>query len=150
MQPTIMGRQWLLAHREMAAQKKSQATTKFTREITLAAKAGGGDIALNARLNAAVERAKRESVGRETIERAIAKGTGTGKDAAIMEHVTFEGYGPHKVPVIVESVTDNNNRTSSEIRVLFRRGTLGQAGSMKFLFNYVGLVEAHRKHDLIP
>jgi YebC/PmpR family DNA-binding regulatory protein len=143
----IMGRQWLLAHREVASLKKSQAATKLSREIVLAVKSGGPDPTLNARLQVAVDRAKKESVSKDTIERAIAKGAGTGKDAAVMELVIFEGYTPHKVPVLVEAWTDNNNRTSSEIRVLFRKGTLGQSGSMKFLFNYVGLVEAHRAND---
>ncbi len=142
-----MGRQWLLAHREVASLKKSQTTTKLAREITLAAKAGGGDLSGNARLAVAIDRAKKESVSRETIERAVAKGTGTGKDAASMDLVTFEGYAPHKVPLIVEAWTENNNRTSSEVRVLFRKGTLGQSGSMKFLFTHVGLVEAHRAAD---
>ena len=142
-----MGRQWLLAHRESASLKKSQTTSKLAREITLAAKAGGGDPAANARLSVAIERAKKDSVSRDVIERAISKGAGTGKDAAVMDLVTFEGYAPNKVPLIVEAWTDNNNRTSAEIRVLFRKGTLGQAGSMKFLFNHVGLVEAHRAQD---
>jgi YebC/PmpR family DNA-binding regulatory protein len=142
-----MGRQWLLAHREVASLKKSQATTKLSREIVLAVKSGGSDPATNARLQVAIDRAKKESVGKDVIDRAISKGAGTGKDAASLDHVVFEGYAPHKVPVIVESFTDNNNRTSAEVRVLFRKGTLGQSGSMKFLFNYVGLVEAHRAAD---
>jgi YebC/PmpR family DNA-binding regulatory protein len=142
-----MGRQWLLAHREVASLKKSQATTKLSREIVLAVKSGGSDPATNARLQVAIDRAKKESVGKDVIDRAISKGAGTGKDAASLDYVVFEGYAPHKVPVIVESFTDNNNRTSAEVRVLFRKGTLGQSGSMKFLFNYVGLVEAHRAAD---
>ncbi len=142
-----MGRQWLLAHREVASLKKSQTANKLSREIVLAVKSGGADPAGNARLQVAIERAKRESVSKDVIERAIAKGAGTSKDAAAMDHVVFEGYAPHKVPVIVESFTDNNNRTSAEIRVLFRKGTLGQSGSMKFLFNHVGLVDAHRPAD---
>jgi len=138
-----MGRQWLHAKRAVASLKKSQATGKFVREIMIAAKHGGPDPAANARLFAAIEKARKESVSREAIERAIGKGSGTGDDKLVLEHVTFEGYAPHKVPVIVEVLTDNNNRTAPEIRVLFKRGQLGAPGSNKFLFEHVGLVEAH-------
>lgn len=138
-----MGRQWLLAKREVASLRKSQATTKFVREITIAARQGGADPASNSRLAAALEKARKESVPRDAIERAIAKGAGIGGDKASLEHVTFEGYAPHKVPVIVEVFTDNNNRTAPEIRVLFKKGQLGASGSNKFLFDHVGLVEAH-------
>ncbi len=138
-----MGRQWLLAKREVASLRKSQATTKFVREITIAARQGGADPAGNSRLAAALEKARKESVPRDAIERAIAKGAGTGGDKSALEHVAFEGYAPHKIPVIVEVFTDNNNRTAPEIRVLFKKGQLGASGSNKFLFDHVGLVEAH-------
>jgi YebC/PmpR family DNA-binding regulatory protein len=138
-----MGRQWLLAKREVASLRKSQASGKLLREIAVAAKHGGPDPAGNARLFAAVEKARRESVPRDNIERAIKKGSGTGDEKLVLEHVNFEGYAPHKVPVIVEVLTDNNNRTAPEIRVLFKKGQLGAAGSNKFLFDQVGLVEAH-------
>jgi transcriptional/translational regulatory protein YebC/TACO1 len=90
-----------------------------------------------------LEKAKKASVTREAIERAIAKGAGTGGEKSSMEHVVFEGYAPHKVPVIVEIYTDNHQRTASEIRVMFKKGVLGAAGSNKFLFDHVGIVEAH-------
>jgi len=138
-----MGRQWLLAKREVASLRKSQATGKYLREITIAAKQGGPDPDGNARLYAAIEKAKKESVTRDAIERAVNKGAGKGDDKTSLEHIAFEGYAPHKVPVIVEVLTDNNNRTAPEIRVLFKRGQLGAAGSNKFLFDHVGLVEAH-------
>jgi transcriptional/translational regulatory protein YebC/TACO1 len=78
------------------------------------------------------------------IERAIKKGAGIGGDKLIMEHLVFEGYAPNKVPIIVEVLTDNNNRTAPEIRVLFKKGgQLGAPGSNKFLFDHVGLVDAH-------
>jgi transcriptional/translational regulatory protein YebC/TACO1 len=77
------------------------------------------------------------------IERAIKKGAGIGDDKLVMEHVVYEGYAPHKVPVIVEVLTDNVNRTAPEIRVLFKKGSLGNSGSNKFLFDHVGLVEGH-------
>lgn len=138
-----MGRQWLHAKRAIASLKKGRATGKVVREIMVAAKLGGADPDLNARLAAAVEKARKDSVGRDVIERAIKKGAGIGDDRLVLEHVIFEGYAPHKVPLIVEVDTDNVNRTAPEIRNLFRRGQLGTAGSNKFLFDAVGLVEAH-------
>jgi YebC/PmpR family DNA-binding regulatory protein len=138
-----MGRQWLLAKREVNAKKKSAATSKLVKEIAVAAKLGGPDPAGNARLAAAVEKARKESVSRDAIQRAINKGAGIGEEKMVMDHVTFEGYAPHKVPVIVEVLTDNQNRTAPEIRVLFKKGQLGASGSNKFLFDHVGLVEAH-------
>ena len=138
-----MGRQWLHAKRAIVNERKSKLAGKMTKEITVAAKLGGGDPAANARLFAAVEKARKASVTRDVIERAIAKGAGTGGDKSSLEHVVFEGYAPHKVPVIVEVYTDNHQRTAPEMRVLFRHGVLGNAGSNKFLFENVGLVEAH-------
>ncbi len=138
-----MGRQWLHAKRAIVNLKKGQTVGKLVKEMTVAAKLGGGDLAANARLFAAVEKAKKASVTRDVIERAIAKGSGVGGDKTALEHVVFEGYAPHKVPIIVEAYTDNHQRTAPEIRNLFKRGVLGQSGSNKFLFEHVGLVEAH-------
>jgi YebC/PmpR family DNA-binding regulatory protein len=138
-----MGRQWLHAKRAVASMKKAQATGKIVREIMVAAKMGGPDPESNARLAAAVEKARKESVSRDVIERAIKKGAGVGAEKLVMEHVLFEGYAPHKVPVIVEVYTDNVNRTAPEIRNLFRKGQLGNAGSNKFLFDHLGIVEAY-------
>lgn len=139
-----MGRQWLHAKRAVASLKKAQATGKLVKEIMVAARLGGADPESNARLHAAMEKARRESVSRDVIERAVKKGAGIGDDKLVMDHVVFEGYAPHKVPVIVEVLTDNNNRTAPELRVLFKKGQLGGPGSNKFLFDHVGLVEAHR------
>lgn len=138
-----MGRQWLHAKRAVASLKKGRATGKIVREIMVAAKIGGADPDTNARLFAAIERARKESVARDVIERAIKKGAGTGDEKLIMEHVVFEGYAPHKVPLLVEVMTDNVNRTAPEVRNLFKKGHLGTSGSNKFLFEHVGLVEAH-------
>ena len=138
-----MGRQWLQAKREVANLKKGQVVGKLVKEIAVAAKLGGADPDANARLAAAVEKARKNSVTRDAIERAIKKGAGTGDEKMVMEHVVFEGYAPHKVALIVEVLTDNNNRTAPEIRVLFKKGQLGAPGSNKFLFDHVGLVEAH-------
>ena len=138
-----MGRQWLHAKRAIVNLKKGQVVQKLVKEITVAAKLGGGDLEANARLYAAVEKAKKASVTRDVIQRAIAKGSGSGGDGSALEHVVYEGYAPHKVPVIVEVMTDNHNRSSSDLRVLFKKGQLGGSGSNKFLFDHVGIVEAH-------
>ncbi len=138
-----MGRQWLHAKRAIVNNKKGQIVGKLVKEITVAAKLGGGDIAANARLFAAVEKAKKASVTRDVIERAIHKGAGTGGEKTDITAVTFEGYAPHKVPVVVECYTDNVQRLAPEMRVLFKKGILGTTGSNKFLFDHVGIVEAH-------
>jgi YebC/PmpR family DNA-binding regulatory protein len=138
-----MGRQWLLAKREVNAKRKSSATSKLVKEIAVAAKLGGPDPAGNAHLFAACEKARKESVSRDVIERAIKKGAGIGDEKMVMDSVVFEGYAPHKIPVIVEALTDNVNRTAPELRVLFKKGQLGVSGSNKFLFEHVGLAEAY-------
>jgi YebC/PmpR family DNA-binding regulatory protein len=138
-----MGRQWLHAKRAVVNNKKGQIVGKLVKEITVAAKLGGGDLAANARLFAAVEKAKKASVTRDVIERAIHKGAGTGGEKTELTAVTFEGYAPHKVPVVVECYTDNVQRLAPEMRVLFKKGILGTTGSNKFLFDHVGIVEAH-------
>src|SRR4051795_5274044 len=138
-----MGRQWLHAKREVAGLKKGQVVGKLVKEIMVAAKLGGAEPGGNPRLAAVVEKARKASVSRDVIERAIKKGAGIGDDKLVMEHVVFEGYAPNKIPIIVEILTDNNNRTAPEIRVLFKKGgQLGASGSNKFLFDHVGLVEA--------
>src|ERR1700733_11006469 len=138
-----MGRQWLHAKRLVNGLKKAKTNSKLVREITLAARTGDSDPAMNARLFVAVEKAKKESVPKDAIQRAINKGAGIGDEKLVMDHVVYEGRAPHNVPVIVEVYTDNVNRTAPEIRVLFKKGQLATAGSNKFLFDHVGLVEAH-------
>lgn len=137
-----MGAQWKQAGREANAQKRGQMVVKLTREIVVAAKLGGPDPDLNARLAAAVEKARKSSVTRETIERAIKKGAGLTEEKVVFELVTYEGFGPHKVPVVVECLTENRNRTAPEIRNLFKGGSMGQPGSVAFFFNHLGVVEA--------
>jgi YebC/PmpR family DNA-binding regulatory protein len=139
-----MGRQWLHAKREVAGLKKGQAVGKLVKEIMVAAKLGGAELAGNPRLAAVVDKARKANVTRDVVERAIKKGAGIGDEKLVMEQVVFEGYAPNKVPIIVEVLTDNNNRTAPEIRVLFKKGgQLGAPGSNKFLFDHVGLVDAH-------
>ncbi len=137
-----MGAQWKQAGREINAQKKGQLVVKLVREIMVAAKLGGAEPDLNARLAAALEKARKASVTRDTIERAIKKGAGLTDDKIIFELVTYEGFAPHKVPVVVECLTDNRNRTAPEIRNVFKAGALGQPGSVAFFFNHLGVVEA--------
>jgi YebC/PmpR family DNA-binding regulatory protein len=137
-----MGAQWKQAGREASAHKKGQMTVKLVREIMVAAKLGGPDPDLNARLFVAVEKAKKASVYKDTIERAIKKGAGIGDEKVNYETVVYEGFAPHKVPVVVECLTDNRNRTAPEIRKLFQAGSLGQPGSVAFFFNHLGVVEA--------
>ena len=137
-----MGAQWKQAGREINAQKKGQMVVKLVREIMVAAKLGGPDPDSNARLFAAVDKAKKSSVYKDTIERAIKKGAGIGEEKIEFETVVYEGFAPHKVPVVVECLTDNRNRTAPEIRNLFKAGSLGQPGSVSFFFNHLGVVEA--------
>ncbi len=137
-----MGAQWKQAGREANAQKKGQMVAKLVREIMVAAKLGGPDPDLNPRLAAAVEKARKASCYRDTIERAIKKGSGQTEDKVNYELVIYEGFAPHKVPVVIECLTDNRHRTAPEIRNLFRGGSLGQPGSVAFFFNHLGVVEA--------
>ena len=139
-----MGRQWLHAKTpRCGAPRRGKTNSKLVREITLAAKIGGADPVMNARLFASIEKAKSQSVPKDAIQRAINKGAGVGDDKLTLEHLVYEGRAPHNVPVIVEVYTDNVQRTAPEIRVLFRKGQLASGGANKFVFNAVGLVEAH-------
>lgn len=136
-----MGAQWKAKHREEAANAKGKLFTKLTKEIMVAAR-NGADPDMNPRLRLAVEAAKKASMTRETLERAIKKGSGQLDGNINYEKVTYEGFAPHQVPVIVECLTDNVNRTISSMRVLFRKGQLGSSGSVSWDFNHVGMIEA--------
>jgi YebC/PmpR family DNA-binding regulatory protein len=116
--------------------------TKLARAITVAAKEGGGDPAGNASLATAIQKAKDASMPKDNIERAIAKGTGAGADADSIERVVYEGYGPGGVAVLVEALTDNRNRTGSDVRHIFSKagGNLGEPGSVAYLFEKRGVV----------
>ena len=140
-----MGAQWKQAGREANAQKKGQLVNKLVREIMVAAKLGGPDPDGNPRLAAALEKARKASVYRDTIERAIKKGSGQTDEKIVFELITYEGFAPHKVPVVVECLTENRNRTAPEIRNLFKAGALGAPGSVGFFFHRVGVVEATHK-----
>src|SRR3954462_9027740 len=117
--------------------RRGKLFTKLTRAITVAAKEGGGDVEGNPALGLAVQKAKDASMPKDNIERAIAKGTGADKDAENFEAVVYEGYGPGGVAMLVEAMTDNRNRTGSEIRHTFTKhnGNLGEPGSVAYLFD---------------
>lgn len=136
-----MGAQWKHKGRVETAAKRGQMISKMVKEIIMAAKSGDPDPANNARLRVAVEDARKASVPRDNIERAIKKGAGL-LDPVNYELVTFEGFTPHRVPLIVECLTDNRNRTSADIRGLFQKGSLGVTGSVNYLFSHFGMVRA--------
>jgi YebC/PmpR family DNA-binding regulatory protein len=136
-----MGAQWKQKNREASANAKGKIFTKLAKEIMVAAR-GGADPSMNARLRMAVEAAKKASMTKDTLERAIKKGAGLLDEPVNYEVVSYEGFAPHQVPVIVECLTDNRNRTSSNVRLLFRKGQLGASGSVSWDFNRIGAIEA--------
>jgi YebC/PmpR family DNA-binding regulatory protein len=136
-----MGAQWKVKHKEAAANAKGKIFGKLVKEITIAAR-NGADISTNAHLRLVVEQAKKASMPKETLDRAIKKGAGLLGETVQYHRVTYEGFAPHQVPLIVECVTDNINRTVAEIRVAFRKGQLGASGSVAWDFNHVGMIEA--------
>jgi YebC/PmpR family DNA-binding regulatory protein len=136
--------------------RRGKLFTKLARAITVAAKEGGGDVEGNPALSLAVQKAKDASMPKDNIERAIAKGTGEGADADALEAVMYEGYGPGGVAILVEALTDNRNRTGSEIRHAFSKhgGNLGEPGSVAYLFDKKGVAivdgERFSEDDLMP
>ncbi len=136
-----MGAQWKAKGKAQAADARGKLFGKLAKEIMVAARSGA-DPALNSRLRLVVEQARKVSMPKDTLERAIKKGAGIGDEAVHFEHVMYEGFAPHRVPVMVECLTDNVNRTAPEMRVLFRKGQLGTSGSVAWDFDHVGLIEA--------
>lgn len=136
-----MGAQWKTKIKETTAAAKGKIFTKLAKEIMVAARAGA-DPAMNSKLRMAVEQAKKASMPKDNIERAIKKGAGLLDEGVHYEKVTYEGFAPHRVPVIVECLTDNVNRTVTNIRILFRKGQLGNSGSVAWDFDYLGMIEA--------
>ena len=136
-------------------QRRGAHFTKLARAIQVAAREGGGDPESNAALALAVQKAKDASMPKDNIERAIAKGTGAGADVDALENVLYEGYGPGGVALLVEALTDNRNRTGSEVRHLFSKhgGNLGEPGSVAYLFDKRGVIvvdgERYSEDDLI-
>ena len=139
-----MGKSWKAAGKTENAQKKGQLFTKLAREISVASKTGGPDPDMNPRLRMAVDAAKKVSCPNDTIDRAIKKGAGLLDDGKIIEELTYEGYGPHGVGVIVECQTDNKHRTAPEMRSVFKKngGNLGETNSVSWMFARNGEIEA--------
>ena len=135
-----MGAQWKAKHKDVAANAKGRLFGKLAKDIMIAAR-HGADPAANSRLRMVVEQARKVSMPKETLDRAIKKGAGLSGEAVHFEHAMYEGFAPHRVPVMVECLTDNVNRAASEMRVLFRKGQLGSSGSVAWDFEHVGLIE---------
>lgn len=138
-----MGRGWVNAVREAAGAKKGKAFTKIAKEIAVAVKLGGTNPEGNARLRLALKDAQKNSMPKDTVERAIKRGSGATDDAAL-EEVTYEGYGPHGVAVLVEALTDNRNRTVQDLRAAFVRGkgNMGESGSVAWMFDRIASIVA--------
>lgn len=136
-----MGAQWKHKGRTENAAAKGRIFGKLAKELAIAAK-GGADPEKNSRLRLVIEQAKKASMPRDTLERAIKKGAGLLDEQVQYELVTYEGFAPHQVPVIVECLTDNRTRTATNIRTLFRKGQLATSGAVSWDFRYQGLIEA--------
>ena len=137
-----MGAQWKHAGRIDAANARGKIMSKLAKDLIVAAKSGA-DPTGNARLRMAIEAAKKASMTRDTMERAIKKGAGLLDEKVVYETVIYEGFAPHQVPVIIECLTDNRTRTASSVRQLFfRGGQLGGAGSVSWDFKHEGMIEA--------
>jgi YebC/PmpR family DNA-binding regulatory protein len=136
-----MGAQWKAKHKDLAANAKGRLFGKLAKDIMIAAR-HGADPAANARLRLVMEQARKVSMPKDTLDRAIKKGAGLTGEAVHFEHVIYEGFAPHRVPVMVECLTDNVNRAASDMRVLFRKGQLGSSGTVSWDFAHVGIIEA--------
>ena len=136
-----MGAQWKAKGKELAASARGKLFGRLAKDIMIAARSGA-DPSLNSRLRLVVEQARKVSMPKETLERAIKKGAGLTGESVSFEHVIYEGFAPHQVAVMVECLTDNVNRTAPEMRVLFRKGQLGTSGSVSCDFDHVGMIEA--------
>jgi YebC/PmpR family DNA-binding regulatory protein len=136
-----MGAQWKAKGKDLAANARGKVFGKLAKDIMLAAR-NGADPAQNARLRLVVEQARKVSMPRETLERAIKKGAGLTDEPVNFERVIYEGFAPHQVAVMVECLTDNVKRTAPEMRVLFRKGQLGTSGSVAWDFDHLGMIEA--------
>ena len=136
-----MGAQWKAKHKDLAANAKGRLFGKLAKDIMIAAR-HGADPAANSRLRLVVEQARKVSMPKETLDRAIKKGAGLTGEAVHFEYALYEGFAPHRVPVMVECLTDNVNRAASEMRVLFRKGQLGGSGSVAWDFEHIGMIEA--------
>lgn len=142
-----VGRQWLQKKRGINAEKRAKITSKLAREIVVAAKMGAPDPAFNPRLALAIESARKQSVSNDVIARAVKKGSGQLGETVDFELVTFEGMSPQNVPVIIECLTDNRNRTAPDMRSLFKDGRFG--AKVMFFFDHVGIIEATHETEAL-
>jgi YebC/PmpR family DNA-binding regulatory protein len=132
-----------IKHKKGAADaKRGKLFSKLSRAIIVAAREGGADPEGNATLATAIQKARDNSMPKDNIERAIARGAGTSSDGEAYEHITYEGYGPSGVALFVEALTDNRNRTASDVRHIFTKndGSLGESGSVAWLFERKGVI----------
>jgi YebC/PmpR family DNA-binding regulatory protein len=136
-----MGAHWKHAGREANSKAKAKLISKAAKEVLLAAKQGA-DPATNPRLRLAIEYAKKVSMTRDTLERVIKKGSGQLDEQVTYELVTYEGFGPHRVPIIVECLTDNRMRTASSARGWFRDHQLAASGAVSWDFDRLGAIDA--------
>jgi YebC/PmpR family DNA-binding regulatory protein len=136
-----MGAQWKAKGKELAANARGKLFGRLAKDIMVAAR-NGADPASNSKLRLVVEQARKVSMPKETLDRAIKKGAGLTGEVVNFERVIYEGFAPHQVAVMVECLTDNVNRTAPEMRVLFRKGQLGTSGSVAWDFDHVGMIEA--------
>jgi YebC/PmpR family DNA-binding regulatory protein len=136
-----MGAQWKAKGKAQAADARGKLFGRLAKDIMVAAR-NGADPATNSRLRLVVEQARKVSMPKDTLDRAIKKGAGLTGETVHFERVIYEGFAPHQVPLMVECLTDNVNRTAPEMRVLFRKGQLGTSGSVAWDFDHVGMIEA--------
>ena len=143
-----MGKQWKAAGKQEKSNKKGALFTKLSREIQVAVRLGGCFPENNHRLKLALEVARQYSLPKDTIKRALQKGSGNRSQEQI-EEVTYEGFGPHGVAMVVLCLTDNRVRTVSEVRYLFKKqgGSLGESGSVMWIFDHIALVQARKVED---
>jgi YebC/PmpR family DNA-binding regulatory protein len=125
--------------------KRGKIFTRLGRDITMAAREGGGNPDANVRLRLAVDKAKAANMPKENIERAITRGAGGGDDGVVMEEITYEGYGPHGIAILIDALTDNKNRTISGIRQMFNKanGAMAELGAVSWQFDRKGYIEVN-------
>ena len=136
-----MGAQWKAKGKAQAADARGKLFGRLAKDLMMAAR-NGADPAANSRLRMVLEQARKVSMPKDTVDRAIKKGAGLTGEAVNFDRVMYEGFGPHRVPVMIECLTDNVNRTASDMRVVFRKGQQGTSGSVSWDFDHVGMIEA--------
>ncbi|MFM1817769.1 MAG: hypothetical protein RL364_629 [Pseudomonadota bacterium] len=136
-----MGAQWKAKGKAQAADARGKLFGRLAKDLMMAAR-NGADPNANSRLRMVLEQARKVSMPKDTVDRAIKKGAGLTGEAVNFDRVMYEGFGPHRVPVMIECLTDNVNRTASDMRVIFRKGQQGTSGSVSWDFDHVGMIEA--------